>query len=571
MKINFRLRLFIYFGALFAVFTTGIIIFEQIREKSYKTKILEERLEIYSDIIKSTISTNKEENISSDIKSIKNLLPNNIRITIISLNGDVLFDNSINDYDNLNNHNNRPEILEAKNEGKGSDIRLSNSDNHKYLYFAKKSENNYIRVALPYNVQLQQSLKPDNISLFFSLFFFCLFLFLINIVTQRFSKTIRQLRDYVSNSDKFVPSQLKFPNDEMGEIGQKIAENYYQLKESKNNLLLEKQKLLQHIQVLEEGICFLSADRKVEFYNGLFLQYLNTIADEASSDAEAILKDKNFEKLQDFFKQKNIQYFEDKINKQGKTFSVRANIFKDESLEIILIDITKQEKTKLLKQEMTGNIAHELRTPITSVRGYLETVLNSNVDDEKKYYFINRAYQQTLVLSEIIQDMSLIAKMEEASDLFVLEKINIDKLLNKIKGDLIVQLNEKQIIMDWQIAKDTIVTGNENLLYSLFKNLSDNAIRYAGENIKINISVYNEDADFYYFSFYDTGKGIEDENCLNRIFERFYRVNEGRTRETGGSGLGLSIVKNSILFHKGTITAKNRKDGGLEFLFTLKK
>lgn len=571
MKINFRLRLFIYFGALFAVFTTGIIIFEQIREKSYKTKILEERLEIYSDIIKSTISTNKEENISSDIKSIKNLLPNNIRITIISLNGDVLFDNSINDYDNLNNHNNRPEILEAKNEGKGSDIRLSNSDNHKYLYFAKKSEDKYIRVALPYNLQLQQFLKPDNISLFFSLFFFCLFLFLINIVTQRFSKTIRQLRDYVSNSDKFVPSQLKFPNDEMGEIGQKIAENYYQLKESKNNLLLEKQKLLQHIQVLEEGICFLSADRKVEFYNGLFLQYLNTIADEASSDAEAILKDKNFEKLQDFFKQKNIQYFEDKINKQGKTFSVRANIFKDESLEIILIDITKQEKTKLLKQEMTGNIAHELRTPITSVRGYLETVLNSNVDDEKKYYFINRAYQQTLVLSEIIQDMSLIAKMEEASDLFVLEKINIDKLLNKIKGDLIVQLNEKQIIMDWQIAKDTIVTGNENLLYSLFKNLSDNAIRYAGENIKINISVYNEDADFYYFSFYDTGKGIEDENCLNRIFERFYRVNEGRTRETGGSGLGLSIVKNSILFHKGTITAKNRKDGGLEFLFTLKK
>lgn len=571
MKINFRLRLFIYFGALFAVFTTGIIIFEQIREKSYKTKILEERLEIYSDIIKSTISTNKEENISSDIKSIKNLLPNNIRITIISLNGDVLFDNSINDYDNLNNHNNRPEILEAKNEGKGSDIRLSNSDNHKYLYFAKKSEDKYIRVALPYNLQLQQFLKPDNISLFFSLFFFCLFLFLINIVTQRFSKTIRQLRDYVSNSDKFVPSQLNFPNDEMGEIGQKIAENYYQLKESKNNLLLEKQKLLQHIQVLEEGICFLSADRKVEFYNGLFLQYLNTIADEASSDAEAILKDKNFEKLQDFFKQKNIQYFEDKINKQGKTFSVRANIFKDESLEIILIDITKQEKTKLLKQEMTGNIAHELRTPITSVRGYLETVLNSNVDDEKKYYFINRAYQQTLVLSEIIQDMSLIAKMEEASDLFVLEKINIDKLLNKIKGDLIVQLNEKQIIMDWQIAKDTIVTGNENLLYSLFKNLSDNAIRYAGENIKINISVYNEDADFYYFSFYDTGKGIEDENCLNRIFERFYRVNEGRTRETGGSGLGLSIVKNSILFHKGTITAKNRKDGGLEFLFTLKK
>src|SRR5690606_18562228 len=99
---------------------------------------------------------------------------------------------------------------------------------------------------------------------------------------------------------KFEPSLLKFPNDEVGEIGKKIADNYHQLKESKKSVLLERQKLLQHIQVLEEGICFLSADKKVEFHNGLFLQYLNTIADESSSDAQTILTDKSFQKLQDF-------------------------------------------------------------------------------------------------------------------------------------------------------------------------------------------------------------------------------------------------------------------------------
>ncbi len=87
----------------------------------------------------------------------------------------------------------------------------------------------------------------------------------------------------------------------------------------------------------------------------------------------------------------------------------------------------------------------------------------------------------------------------------------------------------------------------------------------------INVSIYNEDADFYYFSFYDTGIGVKDETYLNRIFERFFRISEGRTRDNGGTGLGLSIVKNAVLFHKGNISVKNRKEGGLEFLFTLKK
>ena len=101
-------------------------------------------------------------------------------------------------------------------------------------------------------------------------------------------------------------------------------------------------------------------------------------------------------------------------------------------------------------------------------------------------------------------------------------------------------------------------------------NLIDNAINYAGENITIGIDNYMEDSEFYYFSFYDTGRGIEEEH-LERIFDRFYRVNQGRSRKTGGSGLGLSIVKNAVLFHKGQITAKNRKDGGLEFIFSLRK
>jgi len=179
--------------------------------------------------------------------------------------------------------------------------------------------------------------------------------------------------------------------------------------------------------------------------------------------------------LQDFLSQDQESYFEKIISKQGKIFAVRANLFKDGSFEVILSDITKEEKTRRLKQEMTGNIAHELRTPITSIRGYLETVLDQPLSDEKKQYFIERAFHQTIALSEIIQDMSLITKMEEAPNLFNLEKTNIVQLLERVKEDLSIRLVEKHIEMKWQVPEQLEITGNENLLYSLFRNLTDNA------------------------------------------------------------------------------------------------
>ncbi len=474
MKLDYRQRLFLYFGLLFTLFTVGIIIFEQFREKNYKTQGLKEKLETYTDIIQVAIE-HSHDSVAPVINQLQNLLPQDLRITIISEEGKVLFDNSINDYISLDNHKDRPEILEALQSGKGTDIRVSESNKQKYLYFAKKADDKFIRVALLYNIKLQNFLKPDNAFLYFIILFFAVFIFFIHVTTKRLGKTIKQLRDYVLNSDKHDLDKLNFPNNEIGEIGSKIADNYFKLKESQKTVLMERQKLLQHIQVLEEGICFLSPKHEVEYHNGLFIQYLNIIADEASSDASIILTDENFSEIQDFLSQDEESYFEKIISKQGKIFAVRANLFKDGSFEVILSDITKEEKTRRLKQEMTGNIAHELRTPITSIRGYLETVLDQPLSDEKKQYFIERAFHQTIALSEIIQDMSLITKMEEAPNLFNLEKTNIVQLLERVKEDLSIRLVEKHIEMKWQVPEQLEITGNENLLYSLFRNLTDKA------------------------------------------------------------------------------------------------
>jgi signal transduction histidine kinase len=198
-------------------------------------------------------------------------------------------------------------------------------------------------------------------------------------------------------------------------------------------------------------------------------------------------------------------------------------------------------------------------------------VLKYELEREQEKHFIQQAYQQTVNLSELIQDMSLISKIEAAPRFFKMEQVTIREVLEELKNDLDIPLQEKSIEMRWNIADDVVVTGNRNLLYSIFRNLTDNVVRYAGVHIRIEINKYAEDRGFYYFSYADTGVGIAEEQHLNRLFERFYRISEGRTRDTGGSGLGLSIVKNAVSLHKGTIIAKNRTNGGLEFLFSLQK
>ena len=565
MNLSYKQRLFLYFALIFAVFTVGVIVFEQSREKKFRTQSLEEKLDANAEMIYTFLRDNGQQ--IDQLDNLIRLFPPNIRVSVIDKQGVVVYDNMIKDISQMENHAGRPEIIKALKNGKGTDIRVSISDNHEYLYYARKFGERYIRVALPYDIQTQRLLKTEKTFLFFIVALFSVMLLLMNVITNRFAKSIRQLRDFLSLSNKNDIPVFDFPDDELGEIGVRITDNYRQLNESKKKIDMERERLSQHIHSSEEGICFFSADRKVEFFNGLFIQYLNTIADEPESDLTAVFTDDAFAELNRFLTDGNEKYFEAFIIRQGKTFSLRVNIFEDKGFEVVLNDITVQEKTRLLKQEMTGNIAHELRTPVTSIRGYLETVLGSALDEEKKNHFITRAYHQTMVLSELIQDITLITQMEEAAQSFKMEEVNIFQLLQTLKNDIILSLNEKNIDMQWNIPEDLTVKGNQNLLYVIFRNLADNVIRYAGENINIQISKYNEDRDFYYFSFYDTGIGITDEKHLNRLFERFYRINEGRTRDTGGTGLGLAIVKNAITFHKGTILVKNRKEGGLEFLF----
>ncbi|MDR3002187.1 MAG: hypothetical protein LBU89_13110 [Fibromonadaceae bacterium] len=563
IKMTFQKKLILSFLLIFAFCVFGIVVFEHQRAMQYKKDALEERLDAYVGVVANLVA-NDQWPIADGI------LPSNLRVTLMNLKGDVQHDNVLSDY-STENRSSRPEVSEAMKKGKSSSLRSSASNNVVYLYYAKRVNNNIIRTALPYDKRVQLFLQPNNEFLYFIVFIFLIGFGFILYVGNYFGKSIRQLRDFsqtLSNGTEDVVAP-KFPANELGEIGAKIVENLHRIKEDEKRLEQEKEKLLLHVQASAEGICFFKADRTVAFYNGLFLQYFNVISHDSMPSKGEILRDKVFAPVLDFLDNRmNEDYFETRLSRHGSEFSVRINTFPDKSFEIILANVTAIEKNKRLKQEMTGNIAHELRTPVTSIRGFLEIILNNDINEEKRKEFLERAFSQTQVLSELISDMSLLTKMDEKAEVHS-SNVNVCQLLQKVQTDTASALAEKSILFNAGVPEDLFIVGNESLFYSIFRNLTDNAIRHAGENISINIRVHEIRDGMVYFVFADTGKGLEKHIPLERLFERFYRVSEGRTRETGGSGLGLSIVKNAVLFHKGTITARNGRDNGLEFMFSL--
>ena len=575
MKIRYKQRIFFYFLIVFALFAICVIVIEQREERNQRTQALEDRLDSYAEMIHTYIDQFKLKDSSLvELRILAKSMPMDIRMTIIDKDGKVTFDKDVEDINRLDNHLNRPEIRSASYQNTGSNIRISASTHHEYLYYAKNYKDYYVRVALPYTVETKGMLKADNLFIYTVIGLFIIVLILLNYVAGRFGKSISQLKMLTTKikDDKPLTETIDFPDDELGDIGNQLVDILNQKAKTKYKIEAEREKLIQHFHYAHEGVCFFDRDFKKIYANTNFFQYLNLILDQPIFNLEAILKEKVFDPAIDFItnKTKDQHYHTFHINKNGKAFLIQTIVFDDNSFEVTIKDITKLEKTRLLKQEMTNNIAHELRTPVTSLRGYLETLSSQDLSAEKQAQFIDRAYQQSIRLSNLIDDVSLISKIEEAPAQFQTEKVNLSQLIEEVRIDLADGLNDNDIRLNVSMKENLVVKGNYTLLYSIFRNLIDNTINYAGSHVGINITNYMEDEDYLYFSYCDTGKGVEEQH-LSRLFERFYRVNEGRTRNTGGSGLGLSIVKNAVLFHKGEIQVKNRLAGGLEFFFTFKK
>lgn len=458
-KISYKYKILLYF--LVVLVATGML-FSYIlvkREKQLKLDRITYRMQPYTDLIYSHIKNQKYADVSTVINSLDHILPADLRITVLDTAAWVLYDNFTTKDSILEQHLDRPEIIEAKENGYGTSFRYSATLGKEYLYYAKRFDGLFLRTALDYNASVLPVIKEEKTYLYYIVAVFLLSLAVLLYIIRTINKPFTALKEFigrVQHGDEDY-DHVELPKDELGEVIEKIVTAFRQ-----------------------------------------------------------------------------------------------------------------QEISKKYKQELTHNVAHELKTPVTGIMGYLETLLNQeNIEKDQSRFFLERAYAQSLRLNAIISDIAVLNKIEEASDKFEYEKINIWKCLKEIESDLSYKLEEKNIRFVVNVEWELEIDGNYLLIYSLFKNLIDNSIDHAGKGVEIYIFQSGIANNMVSFTYYDTGKGIKEEH-IGRIFERFYRVEEGRSRKSGGSGLGLSIVKNAVMLHKGNITVKNRYNGGLQFDFSLR-
>ncbi len=467
-RISVGTKLHLTVMLVFLSFTVAFTMFQHFREKQYKIDNLEIRLQSFNESMDDAlhyIGRNDEQILSGYVK--RTNIPD-LRVTIITPKGKVVFDNMRKDYANFANHANRKEVRNALKYGYGSEIgRKSATLNREYFYSATyfKKDGFIIRSALPYDNNLTETLKTDQHYIWFSLTAIIILTLVLYKFTGPLGRNITKLRSFASKADHNesldTEDLMEFPGDELGEIAEKIIKLYKRLQS------------------------------------------------------------------------------------------------------------TRKEQD-VLKRQLTQNIAHELKTPVASIQGYLETILNNpGINEDMRLQFMQRCYAQSQRLTALLQDISTLNRMDDAPDMIDFTRVNISQTVKDIIKETSLQLSQKQMTFNDMLPDDIVIKGNQSLIYSIFRNLTDNAIAYAGVGTEITLSAVDNGKEWK-FVFKDNGVGVPYKH-LARLFERFYLVDKGRSRKMGGTGLGLAIVKNAVLLHKGMIKVENRKEGGLMFTFFLQK
>ncbi|WP_304154975.1 ATP-binding protein [Phocaeicola plebeius] len=581
----FSQRLFLSVIFLFLGYAVCFMLFQYKREKAYKIELLNTQLQNYNNQLCDFLADHHGVNSDSMQSYVTTHMMPNLRVTLIEPSGKVVYDNTNANWKSFANHSSRKEVQDALMYGSGYSIsRQSESIQGEEYFYSARYYPPYriiIRSALPYNLSLAEHLQADSGYLWFALIICLVLIFIFYRFTRKLGKSITKLQQFAMKADRNEPIDMDilqtFPKNELGEISQHIIKIYKRLHRAKEALYIEREKLISHLQTSHEGLGVFTKERQEILVNNLFTQYINNISDRNLRSTNETFDIPELQPIIEFLNRNEGNFSKEEkryamhLNKNARSFTVECIIFQDMSFEISINDITQEEEQARLKRQLTQNIAHELKTPVSSIQGYLETIIsNPNIPQENVRVFLERSYAQSNRLTFLLRDISVLTRMDEAPELVEKEQVNLSKIVENILNEVALGLEEKHITVVNKLPSEVILTGSSSLLYSIFRNLTDNAIAYAGNDIQITINCFREDEKFYYFSFSDTGVGVPEEH-LNRLFERFYRVDKGRSRKLGGTGLGLAIVKNAVLFHGGTIFAKNMPKGGLEFVFTLKK
>ena len=515
---------------------------------------LQNDLKNYSEIIE---TEGISENINKlDVKVDKE----KIICTYMNYNGDIIYENS--DFSKTN-QGDKEEIKLAKAKGEAFAVRYSKRNNKKYIYYAKIiGDNNILRVAVPYKET--SIINSQNIWIY-------IFLILLVIagstgismrIVHSLVEPLNQLEvaaKRISSGDLNIRVNVK-SKDEIGILSENYNNMADQL-ESKMKEVIDKQNRLESIiSSMQSGVIAVTEDNKIITINPYAKVIFGIKQVQIGDDLKEYINDKD---IFDFFNDEEEIQREMKINmpmerelKIKKTFLHGANGI---GKVIAITDISDIRRLENIRSQFVANVTHELKTPLTSIKGFTETL--KYVDDtETRDKFLDIIDKETERLTRLINDILVISKLE-SSVMGEMEEFQPGPIIEEVKHMVESEANKKNISVNIENNYMEDITLNRDKFMQLVLNLVENAVKYSEEDASVTIRSY-KDNNKYILQVEDTGIGIPEED-IPRIFERFYRVD--KSRKGSSTGLGLAIVKHIVKSYNGDIFVESKLGEGTKF------
>lgn len=545
------------------VITSGFFIITN----SEHIKSSKENLKFYNDLIKYTDATkNKRFEILKDIDT----RSKDIRITYILGDGDVGYDSSA-DSNSMENHKDREEVKLAREVGEGSSVRYSSTLKKIFVYYATRlDDGSVIRTSIPIN---DMDILKNGTWKYYGI----IFIFVVFISIMLFLKLIRIILEPVKEME-FITSRIAkgelnrrvkvTSKDELGSLG-KTFNNMADQLQGKINEVLDKQNRLEAIlQSMDSGVIAVDKNHNVIMINHYSKKIFGITEDIIGEPLMNNIRDFELDLL---FEKTDVRVHEIKIIWPKETIlRIRtADIINGREFigtVAVLQDITDVRRLENMRSEFVANVSHELKTPLTSIKGFAET-LRYVKDEDKRERFLNIINDESERLTRLINDILTLSNIEQSSNVFKEEFYP-----KEIIEDVCVMMNNlaksKNINMDVINESEVRICGSLDGFKQMLINLIENAIKYSDEGDRVTCRSYDEGNEII-IEVQDTGSGIPEQE-ISRIFERFYRVDKARSRAKGGTGLGLAIVKHIVKNLEGTIEVKSELGKGSIFIVRIR-
>ncbi|WP_017726615.1 two-component system histidine kinase PnpS [Halalkalibacterium ligniniphilum] len=504
------------------------------------------------------------------------------RVTVILADGTVIGESET-DPEIMENHLNRPEIA-AIREGV---VRYSTTVETELLFYAVplKTEMDetagYLRLAIPIQTLDQMNRTIWGI-LAFS--FTIAFIVIMSVTFRVANQMVKPIENATIVANELAEGNFKArtaeeSKDEVGQLSRSINVLAYNLEQVTKRHQMQQERLETLIENMGSGLIFINTRGDIILCNktcqDIFAENTDLWINELYHD---VIKHKEIIKIvQDIFmtEQKQRRQIKLPIHLEVRHFDVYgapiiSNHEKLKGIALVFHDITELKKLEQVRKDFVANVSHELKTPVTSIKGFTETLLDGAMDDEKlREKFLKIIWKESERLQSLIQDLLELSKIEQHYFQLNLQQTNLATIVEDVVTLLKSKAEEKGIMLEFSSTGSFDLQGDPERLKQIVINLINNGIMYTPSGGRITVAL-KENGDELELTVQDTGIGIGEAE-IPRIFERFYRVDRARSRNSGGTGLGLAIVKHLVEAHDGKIRVESVVGGGTTFIIAFQR